>query len=473
MERYELPDGWEWSTLGESCLVNSRDPALKELPKDTTVSFVPMAAVDAEQGVIASPVDRPFSEVRKGFTPFSDGDVIFAKITPSMENGKAAIASELTNGFGFGSTEFHVMRPKESVIAEWVFHFIRQRSFRDEAKASFTGTAGQMRVPEKFILDSDIPLPPLPEQQRIIKKIESLFEQSRAARAALTRVPVLMSQFRRAVLASAFRGELVEPDQNDEPAASLLERVRTERRRKWENDLRANGKDPAKYKYKEPKAPDISKLPELPDGWVWANVEMLASDEPHSITDGPFGSNLKTVDYVLQGVRVIRLQNIGVIEFKDRDKSYISPTKFETLSKHEVKAGDVIIAALADPVGRACIVPENLGQAIVKADCIKLNVDTRLANNKYVLYALNNPDHFERASELAHGVGRLRANLSDVKSFVVPLAPLSEQRHIVDKIEALFAQADIIEQAASVSLRRAEQVDQSILARAFHGELVR
>jgi type I restriction enzyme S subunit len=100
-----------------------------------------------------------------------------------------------------------------------------------------------------------------------------------------------------------------------------------------------------------------------------------------------------------------------------------------------------------------------------------LNVDSRLANNKYVLYALNNPDHFERAAEMAHGVGRLRANLSDVKSFVVPLAPLSEQQRIVTKIEAMFAQADIIEQAASVSLRRAEQVDQSILARAFRGEL--
>lgn len=471
MDRYELPVDWEWSTLGECCDVNRRDIALKKISDDTIVSFVPMAAVDADKGIIAKPVDRPFSEVRKGFTPFSNGDVIFAKITPSMENGKAAIASRLTNGFGFGSTEFHVIRPKESVIAGWVFHFVRQQSFRDEAKGSFTGTAGQLRVPEKFILNTDIPLAPVPEQQRVIAKIESLFEQSRAARTALTRVPVLMAQFRRAVLATAFRGELVEPDPNDEPVGSLLERIRAERRQKWEDNLKVKGKDLTRFEYKEPTVPEISELPELPDGWLWVNVEILASDEPYSITDGPFGSNLKTADYVSQGVRVIRLQNIGVIEFKDRDKSYISPAKFETLRKHEVKAGDVIIAALADPVGRACIVPESLGQAIVKADCVKLNVDSRLANNKYVLYALNNPDHFERAAEMAHGVGRLRANLSDVKSFVVPLAPLSEQQRIVDKIEALFAQADIIEQAASVSLRRAEQVDQSILARAFRGEL--
>ena len=117
-----LSDGWEWTTIGSIAKINGRDIAIRDLSDDLHVTFVPMSAVDAQQGIIAEPQERPLKEVRKGFTPFSDGDVLLAKITPSMENGKAAIARNLKNGRGFGSTEFHVFRPKEVVLAEWIFH---------------------------------------------------------------------------------------------------------------------------------------------------------------------------------------------------------------------------------------------------------------------------------------------------------------------------------------------------------------
>ena len=108
------------------------------------------------------------------------------------------------------------------------------------------------RLRSKDLAQMPLPLPSLPEQKRIVAKIESLFVQSRLARQALERVPVLMAQFRRAVLASAFRGELVEQDPSDEPAVLLLEHVRAEHRRKWEEGLRAKGRDPARYTYHEP-----------------------------------------------------------------------------------------------------------------------------------------------------------------------------------------------------------------------------
>lgn len=417
MERYDLPDGWEWSTLGESCLVNSRDPALKELPKDTTVSFVPMAAVDAEQGVIANPVDRPFSEVRKGFTPFSDGDVIFAKITPSMENGKAAIASELTNGFGFGSTEFHVMRPKESVIiAEWVFHFIRQRSFRDEAKASFTGTAGQMRVPEKFILDSDIPLPPLPEQQRIIKKIESLFEQSRTARAALTRVPALMSQFRRAVLASATTGRLTE---------------------EWREIY-----------------------PHVPEHRLVSLREVAISFK--------YGTSSKSQKS--GEVPVLRMGNIqdGKLDWND----LVFTSDKNEIEKYKLMTGDVLFNRTNSPelVGKTAVY-KGARPAIYAGYLIKVKCSDALLPD-YLNYCLNSPAGRDWASQVkSDGVSQSNINAQKLADFEFDLPPIEEQIEIVSRVEKMFAQADIIEQAASVSLRRAAQVEQSILARAFRGEL--
>lgn len=135
---------------------------------DQIVSFVPMAAVDEVSGTIQAHQTRPYADVKKGYTHFKNDDVLFAKITPCMENGKAAIASELAGGLGFGSTEFHVLRAKEDVLPEWLFYFIRQPAFRSEAKRNFTGTAGQQRVPTTFLASATLPVPPLPEQRRIV-----------------------------------------------------------------------------------------------------------------------------------------------------------------------------------------------------------------------------------------------------------------------------------------------------------------
>ena len=137
-------------------------------PEGMVVSFVPMAAVDGRLGAITVREERPFAEVSKGFTSFEEGDVLFPKITPCMENGKVALARNLTNGIGRGSTEFHVLRPQDPVLGEYIYHFVRRARFREEAKRYFTGTAGQQRVPKSFMENVLIPVPPLNEQRRIV-----------------------------------------------------------------------------------------------------------------------------------------------------------------------------------------------------------------------------------------------------------------------------------------------------------------
>lgn len=181
-----------------------------------------MAAVDAELGAIGEPAERPLSQVRKGYTAFGDHDVLFAKITPCMENGKAAIAKNLTNGLGFGSTEFHVLRPSVGVLSEWVYHFVRQTSFRRDARAHFAGTAGQLRVPASFLESTEIALPPLPEQRRIVAEIEKQFTRLDAGVAALKRVQANLKRYRASVLKAACEGRLAPQDPNDEPADRLL-----------------------------------------------------------------------------------------------------------------------------------------------------------------------------------------------------------------------------------------------------------
>ncbi|HEY7329595.1 MAG TPA: restriction endonuclease subunit S [Gemmataceae bacterium] len=209
---------------------------------------------------------------------------------------------------------------------------------------------------------------------------------------------------------------------------------------------------------------------ELPPGWCWVSLGELAAPEPNAITDGPFGSNLKTEHYTDCGPRVVRLQNIGDGIFRDIS-AYISERYFEKLRKHQVDAGDLVIAALGESLPRACLIPAWLGPAIVKADCIRFKPDERLVASAYLNYALNNEDARRRTSAIIHGVGRPRLNLTEIRSILVPLAPPPEQGRLVEKIEELLSDLD----AGVASLRQAQatlkKYRAAVLRAAVTGEL--
>lgn len=155
----ENEKGWGLTTLGQCCELNPKRP--KGIADDLGVSFVPMPAVSEDGRMDCSNI-KPYSEVRKGFTCFAEHDVLFAKITPCMENGKGAIAEGLANGIGAGSTEFHVLRPIENKSNPyWLYIITMFENFRKEARKVMTGTGGQLRVPIGFLEDYPITLPPI------------------------------------------------------------------------------------------------------------------------------------------------------------------------------------------------------------------------------------------------------------------------------------------------------------------------
>lgn len=141
----------------------------RQIALNSKISFVPMMGVNEQTGKIIFSEERTFREVSKGYTPFIENDVLFAKITPCMENGKSAIASHLINGIGFGSTEFHVLRPTKLTTSEWIFWLIRKKEFRQLASKSFTGTAGQQRVPTSFLENFPVPIPPVALQNQFVE----------------------------------------------------------------------------------------------------------------------------------------------------------------------------------------------------------------------------------------------------------------------------------------------------------------
>ena len=159
---------WPLVPLERLVLLNPNDDHLRHLSDDSLVSFVPMNAVSEDGLGIANRIVKPFVDVRRGYSTFKDNDVLFAKITPCMENGKCALATSLVNGRGFGSTEFHVLRTGPAILPAFLHYFVSQKSFRAHARRHMRGGVGQQRVPSDFLLKELIPLPPPIEQARIV-----------------------------------------------------------------------------------------------------------------------------------------------------------------------------------------------------------------------------------------------------------------------------------------------------------------
>ncbi len=155
------------------CFSNPSKSEIKSIIDETIVSFIEMSSVNNE-GFIETKVDRPMKELRKGsFTYFKEDDIIIAKITPCMENGKCALAVGLTNGIGMGSSEFHVFRCNSKVNNHYLFAYLNRDVIRKEAEKQMTGASGHRRVPISYYESLQIPVPPLSKQQEIVAQIES------------------------------------------------------------------------------------------------------------------------------------------------------------------------------------------------------------------------------------------------------------------------------------------------------------
>lgn len=164
--------GWGLVPLGSVCYINPKKGQDPRLNSGVEVSFVPMPAV-TERGEIDATAIKEYDEVKTGFTYFAENDVLFAKITPCMENGKGAVARGLHNGLGFGSTEFHVLRP---IIGKsnpyWIYTLTAFSQFREDAASNMTGSAGQRRVPASFLENYRVALPPIELQEQFATFIE-------------------------------------------------------------------------------------------------------------------------------------------------------------------------------------------------------------------------------------------------------------------------------------------------------------
>ncbi len=418
-----------------------------------------MKAVEEESGRISASEIRRWGEVKKGYTPFQEGDVIFAKITPCMENGKYALAEGLHGGKAAGSTEFHVFRPAEKLDSKYLLYYLFDPVVRQGAKMKMRGAAGQLRVPVAFFEDLQIPLPPIDEQRQIVVEIEKQFTRLDAGVAALKRAQSNLKRYRAAVLKAACEGRLVPTEgelarkegRSYETGEQLLARILEERRKKWQG----------RERYKEPVGPDVEKLPALPVGWAWASVEQVGFVQ--------LGRQRSPKNHLGKFMRpYLRVANIfeDKIDLSDVKEMNFTPKEFELF---KLKPNDILLneGQSLELVGRPALFQGELPNACFQNTLVRFQ-PSNLLNPRFALIIFRSFFHtgaFQKIAKWTTNIAHLGADRFAKMTF--PLPPLVEQLRIINEVEKRLSVVEEMEAVSAFNFQRVNRLRQAILQQAF------
>ena len=471
-----LPDGWVWATIEDMVGVDGVFTdgdwvESKDQDPQGDVRLVQLA--DIGDGVYRNRSNRYLTNAKAaelGCKFLKLGDVLIARMPDPL--GRACIFPGDPRPCVTAVDVCIVRSGNQSMNHRWLMFSIDSPQIRAEI-ASYQSGSTRKRISRGNLSKILFPVPPLPEQCRIVAAIETQFTRLDAGVAALERARANLKRYRGAVLKAACEGRLVPTEaalaraegRDYESADQLLARILAERRVRWEAE------HPGK-RYVESAAPDTGSLSELPEGWVWATVEQLASLEPRSIQSGPFGSSLHHSEFQDSGILAIGIDNVLDGQFSMGKQHRISPEKFEQLGKYKARPLDVLITVMAT-VGRCCVVPANLETAIITKHVYRISVDQELAIPFYLMFALLGGQEIRRQI-LGETRGQTRPGINGtiLKQIAIPVPPFAEQRRIVAEVERRLSVVAALEREVEAALARAARLRQSILKRAFEGRLV-
>ncbi|MBC6365773.1 restriction endonuclease subunit S [Algoriphagus sp. AK58] len=418
---------WIEVEIAELCELNPRLKNKESISAELEVQFLPMALVEEVANKIHLTETRKFSEVQqKNYTYFAEGDVLFAKVTPCMENGKIAIAKGLKNQIGFGSSEFHVLRPSKAIHESFLFYFLVRSKFRNEAQHEMTGAVGLRRVPKQFLENYHIPLPPLPEQRAIVARIEELFSELDHAVSNLKSAKAKLEIYRQAVLKKAFEGGFTE-------------------------EFRSENSLPEEWR--------VFKLEEIVDnlsqGW-----------SPKCINQASIDPNEWAV------IKTSAIQHGKFIE----EENKILPKELVPRSQHEIKIGDILItrAGPRERVGVCCEV-KKVRPRLINCDKVYRIRLKKSVNLSFFMLKMNSAEFINKIESIKTGGNDSGVNLTQNRllDLEIELPEIREQIQIVQEMESRLSVADKLAETIQTNLQKSEALRQSILKKAFEGSLLR
>lgn len=472
---YSLPKGWEWVRLGNIGEINPRNVADEQIE----AGFVPMPLVFSKFGFNHKFEVRMWGDIKKGYTHFLNGDVGLAKITPCFENAKSCVFRGLPNGLGAGTTELHIFRNTfKSLCPEYLLAYLKNPRYIVTGIPKMTGSAGQKRLPKSFFEQNPFPLPPLPEQRRIVAKIDQLMvrcdeleklrgeceEKRLSVHAAalkelldaqetksftnawqfltshfgeLYTVKENVAELRKAILQLAMQGKLVPQDPKDLPASELLKEIEAEKKR-----LVKEGK------IKQPKPlpeikPDEIPYP-LPNGWEWVRMRNVCHDWGQKIPDRQFVYiDVGSID----NKRGIVSQEVQLLESSE------APSRARKI----IKKGTVVYSTVRPYLLNIAIIEKDYEHEPIASTAFAILHPFNGIANRFIYSYLRSPRFISFVEKAMKGVAYPAINDNDFFQALIPLPPSQEQRRIVAKIDQLMARCDELEKQIDASAgKRAE-----------------
>ena len=348
---------WPTVTLSEITEIN---PRFKDGDiDDESIVFLPMTNISTDGGVDTSKVIPFFDFDHKSYSHVRQDDIIVAQITPCFENGKISIVDLGSHSNGFATGSAFILRPnKEMIQPRYLLHALRNGRFQFIGEKQMRGTTGRKMIPRSFVESYSIILPPIEEQERIVDILDKANEIEQETTSA--------HRMREQLIRSTFLDLFGDPHIN-----------------------------PNKFE------------------------EMTLRDVSTHYTDGPFGSNLKSSHYTVEGPRVIRLGDIDVGEINDDNISRISAEHYQSLQRHHLREGDVVVATLGNPMLRSAIVARSALPAINKSDVLLIRPNTDLVLAEYISCLFNSTLEGGYWSNLIHGQTRGRISGGQLSKVVI------------------------------------------------------
>lgn len=410
----------------------------------------------------------PESHVRSSSKLLQPGDILMSTANSQNLVGKVARVAEMPTTATLGAF-ISVIRSRPEISPEFLFYKLRTAQVQTALRASASQTTNIANVSAKQVLALPIDIPPANEQRRIVAKLDAIFEQTRAAKACLERLPALLDRLKRSILAAAFRGELTadwrEAHPDVEPASVLLHRVRAGHRQRWEEAVRAKGKTPSPTTYRPPTAIEAEPLGALPPGWAWASVDDL-SELQLGQQRAPIHANAeKTHPYV-------RAANI---KWDGLDLSDVKEMGFPDPERYQLRFGDVLLSEASgspNEVGKPAIWRDEIPGCCYQKTLLRARPRSPEVLSEWLHAAFLADALLGRFARMAPGVGILHLTAERMLGWPVPIAPVEEQALIVERLRAAINAVSMLEKTVANVRQNAERVEQAALARAFRGELV-
>jgi type I restriction enzyme S subunit len=401
--------GWQVRSLAEVCQIKPPKSEARRILSDADlVSFVPMDVLGISQKFFTPTITKTLADAVGSYIYFADGDVLLAKITPCFENGKLGIAGNLINGIGFGSSEFIVFRPDQSVSKDWLYYFLSRETFRQEGAERMTGAVGHKRVAKEFIENYPIPVPPLPEQNRIVAILDEAFDGIATAKA--------------------------NAEKNLRNARAL-----------FESHLQAV----------------FSRR-----GEEWLQVPL---GDVCDFVRGPFGGSLKKSIFVSDGYAVYEQQHAIYDQF-DSVRYFVDEAKFLEMKRFELFPSDLIMSC-SGTMGKVAIVPNGIKRGIINQALLKLTPGAKVLNSFLKLWMESSAFQEALMQEAGGAAIQNVASVKILKEIKIPLPTIHEQKSIVESINLFSEETQRLEAIYQQKIAALDELKKSLLHQAFSGQL--